>query len=195
MPRERVAIAFFRSAVGAKAPWPTAQAVGQQAEIDRSPARGERGPRPSHIRVLLSPLRGSTELSHNSHGLRRGLWLFRAYGASEWPADPKRCWLHPRRRAAGAWRTALHLRIFGRVRLQRPRAGGRHCSRVSTGFEIRGEPPALHYGRYPAIQTSGTPEVQTSGICRWRPVHESYSRDVRPSLARTMRQSRRPGLR
>jgi len=99
--------AFFRSAAGAKAPEPTAQAVGQQAEIDRSPARGERGPRPSRVRVLVSPLQGLIELRHNTHGLRRGLGCFRAYGASEWPADPRRCSFRPRGCAAVSRGTAM----------------------------------------------------------------------------------------
>jgi len=92
---------------------------------DRSPVTGERGPRPSRVRVLLSPLRGLTELRHNTHGLRRGLWLFRAYGALlHWPLErqdgprprsgrynssPHACGVPPRMKRAecGRQRTAV----------------------------------------------------------------------------------------
>jgi len=57
--------------------------------------------------ALFRPYGASIDFCVLTHGLRRGLWCFRPYGASEWPADPKRCSFRPRGCAAGAWGAAM----------------------------------------------------------------------------------------
>ena len=78
---------------GAKEPEPTAQAVGAPVKVDRAP-KGAKQIHQGQADSMFRPLRGSRVSSRSTHGLRRGLRFFRAFGAPENGngfAERKRC--------------------------------------------------------------------------------------------------------
>ena len=68
------------SAGGAKEPEPTAQAVGTRVKVHRAPT-GAKQRLESRALTMYRPCRGSRASVRDSHGLRRGLRFFRAFGA------------------------------------------------------------------------------------------------------------------
>jgi len=71
----------FLSAVGAKAPEPTAQAVGIVAEFAQAPEGRKKNTNARRPWPTFAPCGAKIDLCLLTHGLRRGLRCFRAYGA------------------------------------------------------------------------------------------------------------------